>query len=283
MTDSKKEKETSETIMDKAYSATVDAVTGFGDGVMGWVDKRFKSPSLGLGDDDARTLKLEQRKTQYASFFAEGFKTMRYPENLFSQNQKNGVVFYIQVRKNSIAAANDSSGTAKSMANFMGMNTRGPQTENDTNINRSSADLEAITRINSGTGAVAGLMSGLAFFDANGPDGATAQKFVNKAAKVGVAAAAGIVGGKLIAGQNKDAETVFLQKVIQLHVPQAVVTQYQADWNSEELGLAGALSNRRASQVDFAEIGELGGRGIISAAANVPRAAGLVTQILAEQ
>ena len=67
----------------------------------------------------------------------------------------------------------------------------------------------------------------------------------------------------------------FLQKIIHLHIPQAVITQYQADWNPEELGLAGALANRRATQASFLETGELLGRGVISAAANIPRAAGL--------
>ena len=69
----------------------------------------------------------------------------------------------------------------------------GPQDENDTDINRSGADYNAMTRIASGAGGVAAIGAGLSFFDGNGADGATIQKFVNKGIKVAGATAAGSI------------------------------------------------------------------------------------------
>jgi hypothetical protein len=227
---------------------------------------------------------------------------LRYPDNLFSQNQKNGIAFYIQVRKNSVAyeVQKNKTGDAQAIASWVNSQSNsfkqnrgegrnqtfaqsGPQDENDTDINRSGADYNSMTRIASGAGGVAAIGAGLSFFDANGPDGAHIQKFFNKGIKVVGATAAGVIVGDTLASANtlpgqsveSTSETVFLQKIIHLHIPQAVITQYQADWNPEELGLAGALANRRATQASFLETGELLGRGIISAAANIPRAAGL--------
>lgn len=245
-------------------------------------DERRGDPTFGL-------------KKKYQGFFSDGMDMLRYPDNLFSQNQKNGIAFYIQVRKNSVAyeVQRDKTGSAQAITSWVNSQSNqyhnttfahsGPQDENDTDINRSGADYNSMTRIASGAGGVAAIGAGLSFFDANGADGAIYQKFVNKGIKVIGATAAGVIVGDTLASANtvsgdsleSTSETVFLQKIIHLHIPQAVVTQYQADWNPEELGLAGALANRRATQASILEAGELLGRGIISAAANIPRAAGL--------
>ena len=275
MSDLKKETGFMDTGFGKLISVTVDAGKDVGTKAMDIVQDSF-SGAFGAATEKAQTDRENLHKNKYNGFFSSGFETMRHPENLFSQNQKNGIVFYIQVRKNSVAAANDAVGTADAAIAASGLNAgfiRGPQTEQDTEINRTSADIDAIGRIGTGTGAVSGLAAGLGFFNGNGKS--KFGEFINKGTKVAGAVIAGAVGGKVIAEMNTAAETVFLQKVIQLHIPQAVVTQYQADWNPEELGLAGALAGRRTSQTAIAETGELLGRGIISAAANIPRAAGL--------
>ena len=250
----------------------------------------------GKGLRDARR---GRQLDKYKGFFSDGMDMLRYPDNLFSQNQKNGIAFYIQVRKNSVAYeaqggpmnAQAISTWANHKSNQFIHNTEnrnqtfahsGPQDENDTDINRSGADYNAMTRITSGAGGVAAIGAGLSFFNGNGAEGATIQKFVNKGIKVAGATAAGVYLGDKLAEANtvgdgliSTSETSFLQKIIHLHIPQAVITQYQADWNPEELGLAGALANRRATQASILETGELLGRGVISAAANIPRAAGL--------
>ena len=253
--------------------------------------------AFGIDAKSSKGLRDERRgrqKLKYQGFFSDGMDMLRYPDNLFSQNQKNGIAFYIQVRKNSVAyeVQRDKTGSAQAITSWVNSQSNqyhnttfahsGPQDENDTDINRSGADYNSMTRIASGAGGVAAIGAGLSFFKREGADGAEIQKFVNKGIKVIGATAAGVIVGDTLASANtvpglleSTSETVFLQKIIHLHIPQAVVTQYQADWNPEELGLAGALANRRATQASWLETGELLGRGIISAAANIPRAAGL--------
>ena len=161
----------------------VDAGIDLGSDALDIVQDSF-SGAFGAATEKAQTDRENLHKNKYNGFFSSGFETMRHPENLFSQNQKNGIVFYIQVRKNSVSAATDVVGTADAVASIQsnGGFIRGPQTEQDTEINRTSADIDAIGRIGTGTGAVSGLAAGLGFFNGNGKS--TFGKFINKGTKV---------------------------------------------------------------------------------------------------
>ena len=62
-----------------------------------------------------------------------------------------------------------------------------------------------------------------------------------------------------------------------LYVPQSVITQYQANYDQAELGLAGLLTTGRGGVTDFlsGEGAETVARGVAGAVANVPKAAGV--------
>ena len=71
--------------------------------------------------------------------------------------------------------------------------------------------------------------------------------------------------------------TVRLLDSIQLFVPQSIITAYQANWDQEELGMAGMLTTGRAGVGDFlsGEGAEAVIRGTVGGAANIPKAAGI--------
>ena len=235
----------------------------------GLLDELFDNES-----EDARNDQWARNAFRYIDFFDHPFEAMRYPQELFSQSQPNAVAFYIMTRKSSMASL-DSRGTSNKSYKFSGSITDNRRQvdlndpEFSTEQNRSSATVETQKDLLQGAGTLAALGVGLGFASTKGTSiGAGALK-------VGAATVGGFLGSSVVADMGNDNSLQFLNTAIHLHVPQSVISQYQANWSSEELGIAGALTNRRVNQTSAAEIVELAGRGIIAGAADIPRAAGL--------
>lgn len=210
----------------------------------------------------------------YSNYFKNSFQSHHYPQEILSASQPNAVAFYIMVRRNSLAARKDVRGTNDISFQFAKNDYREiidlhPDSEFSTQQNRSSADHAGHTRLMGAGGMLAGLGAGLAAARGKG-------SVLGKLAKVaGATVAGGILGRGASKLMKEDNSTTFLNSAIHLHVPQSIISAYQADWQSEELGIAGALTNRRFNQIDASEIVELAGRGIIAGAADIPRSAGL--------
>ena len=262
---------TAEKIKDVAASA-IQYAEDAGKAAGKWIDE--KAAKLIPGSEDARGDYNNYLHNRYKDFFPpDALKPQQYPEDLFQSNQPNAVGFYILTRKSSIAAKQQ--GNTTDVIRF-GEADEHFNPEYDTSANRASSEMNAQKNVVGGAAAVSALGAGLSFFKGNGDS--SFGSFLNKGAKVvGATAGAAILSRGAHEGMTEDDNNslTFLDTSIHLHVPQSVITQYQADWQGEELGVAGALANRRSNQTDGAEIVELLGRGIISAAANIPRAAGI--------
>jgi hypothetical protein len=235
---------------------------------------------------ERRDAKVNKRMGADVLDAAAGSNVLQYPQDLFQSNQVNGVCFYIMVRKNSVAAqaAGDSiSGAAAERINAH----KDSRSEFATNVNRSS--VENYQTVTNTAGIVAGAtiakglesMTSLGNSKTGGTGGFKDKLYAGAKGLVMPAAGAGL--GLLAAETilapgdegNKLAGTQYLNKVIQMHVPQSIISQYQADWNETELGTAGLLANKRLDQASVGEVGEAAIRGLIKGAANVPKAIGV--------
>ena len=261
-----------ETVFSKASDLAAGAATGLMTAVEEGIEK-------GLGLENSQTNRdrqLKHNKHNYQNYFNESWKNLKYPEDLFQKNQVNGVAFYIQTTKDKAdavgAKTTDASSVAKQIsgsASTSSASRDGPG-EYDTQMNRSNwAQEEAALK---SAGVIGAVTTGMAVFKGNGES--SVGRFLNKAVKVAAGAAVAYAVAPKVA-DKRDKTLTYLQKVITMHVPQSIVTQYQADWNAEELGVAGAITNRRVNQTAVSEIGQLMGRGIIAGAANIPRGMGL--------
>jgi hypothetical protein len=229
------------------------------------------------GSNKARADWTKRHGDRYKDFFRGTFNSHAYPQEILSASQPNAVAFYIMVRQSSTAANNDVRGTGSRSFSYGGsIDDRQrldlEDVEFATEQNRSSADQAGQARLLKTAGALAGMGAAVTLTKGGGG-------FSGVLNKVGKVAMAG-VGGTLLGNaasklQQTDNSVTFLNAAIHLHVPQSIISAYQADWQSEDLGIAGALTNRRFNQTDATEIVELAGRGIIAGAADIPRAAGL--------
>ena len=229
------------------------------------------------GSDKARADWTKRHGDRYKEFFKGTFTSHAYPQEILSASQPNAVAFYIMVRQSSTAANNDLRGTGSRSFSYGGSIDERQKLDLEdvefaTEQNRSSADAAGQARLLKTAGALAGI--GAAATLTKGGGGFSGV--LNKLGKVGVGALAGtFLGNAASKLQQTDNSVTFLNAAIHLHVPQSIISAYQADWQSEDLGIAGALTNRRWNQTDATEIVELAGRGIIAGAADIPRAAGL--------
>jgi len=242
-----------------------------------WIEEKASNWFSPEGAGEARGAYREYLNRRYKDFFpTDALTPQQYPEDLFSANQPNAVGFYILTRKSSTAFKRQ--GKDKETIGYHDGGDIHHNPENDSAANRASSEMNAQKNVVGGAAGISALGAGLTFFKGNGES--KFGSFLNKATKVvGATAGAAILSRGAhegwTDGKGENNSLTFLDTSIHLHVPQSVITQYQADWQGEELGVAGALANRRSNQTDGAEIVELMGRGIISAAANIPRAAGI--------
>ena len=208
-----------------------------------------------------------------------GQMSMQYPQDLFMENQKNGVAFYV-VSKQKIGggASNrgvDLSGKAREAAiayqkDFLSNG------ENAGGNNRVSN--ERTTAVAVGAAGLGALMVGAATLKGVGVSSFT--KFITKAGKTALATGAGAAGAALLTskfgGLFTNNQSEFTTQGIYLHVPQSVITAYQANWDETNLGLAGRLGSEQDFSLDA--IGEAGGvlaKGLIGGAATLPSAVGI--------
>lgn len=208
-----------------------------------------------------------------------GATTSVYPQDLFQANQVNAVGFYIIAKKKlgsgesnrGISLTGDgttSSGiNAKAAADNYLADYFSGDAEGASEGNRASAENVTATGLAGmtvGTLAVAGGASTL-----------LDKKLTTTTAAAG-AIAAGAVTTYLTSDLFKDNVGEFTTQGIYLYVPQSIITAYQANYDETDLGMAGMV----AGGLDFnlSELGEAAGaagRGVIGAAANLPRALGV--------
>lgn len=183
----------------------------------------------------------------------------QYPQELGDKRFPNMVKFNIFAKK--ITAA-------KGQRAYTNLDASDKQSR--ANENRSKAEnYEKITkRASFIAGAVGGYYAGKA----------TSGDNVSKAWELGK----GFIGGTLAAGGmallDENQETVKLKESISLYVPQSVVAAYTANWDETDLGpFGGQIGAGSGGLTDImsTDAMELGGRGAIAAAANVPSAVGI--------
>lgn len=138
------------------------------------------------------------------------------------------------------------------------------------NENRSKAEnYEKITkRASLIAGTVGGYYAGKKFSGDN----------VSKAWELTKSVATGTTAAIGMAMIDENQETVKLKESISLYVPQSVIAAYTANWDETDLGpFAGQLGAASGGITDImnTDAMELGGRGAIAAAANVPSAIGV--------
>ncbi len=242
---------------------------------------------LGFGDKSAaREEQKESNTTDYNNFANDDKPVYTYPQDLFMDNQVNGVCFFVKIRNNSVAAQNNPGASGLASDRIGAFKTT--HSEMATQMNRSSVEQqEEVMRTGAGLiAAGAAYKMGSNFMKAKGTTWEKLKSLGSGGAGLGAAAALGSFAATEITRKkneegfdNKKGEystgTQFLNKVIQLHVPQSIISQYQADWNDTELGMAGILANKRFDQAGLSDVSEAAGRGIIQAAAGLPKAIGV--------
>ncbi len=198
---------------------------------------------------------------------------LKYPQNVGSAEQPHSVIFYINAREGSpVAPGSDSA----ERATTAWRNSQTDLSDQYTLENRISSEKngELVTFGTQVAGAAVGgkLVSDLI------PGKNIFGKAISWGAGIIIGAEAGEAVGEKI---GKKYNTVRLTTAIQLHIPQALVSAYSADWNEESLGtLTGMIANGAFSLGDMSaqqavQAGSFGARQALIAAASVPKALGL--------
>jgi hypothetical protein len=219
---------------------------------------------------DARTAARNEQRARTSAVVTSP-TTASYPSDASAGRQPHSVVFYINARSNSAAGAAAQSANAGTAA---WNNAQGLHSDQQSRENRASAD--ASDTVMAGASAVAGG----ALATAIGPKllGDNASKLAVPLVAAGSAIVGAVVGGSLTGSNN----TVRLLGSIQLHISQAPVTAYSANWDEETLGTAaGLLASGRAGLSDILGGAEYLARGVIGAAANIPKELGIGDQNIA--
>ena len=182
-----------------------------------------------------------------------------YPQELGDKRFPNMVKFYIHAKKMTAVKTN-SAYTAFSAD------------EKQTLANENRSKAENYNSIATQASVIAGAIGG--YTAGKMTSGDDVSKFMELAKGAVGGAGAGIAAANL----TDNMESVKLLETISLYVPQSVISAYTANWDEVDLGaFAGALATGTGSLADLAstEALELGGRGMVSAAAAIPSAAGL--------
>ena len=208
-----------------------------------------------------------QRESRKSGVVGGDGTTRYFPQDLYSESQPNGIHFYINARRNSAAAQTALSGPNKDKLDAA----QAAYQEEYTKENRAKAEqyenaLANASALTAAIGTATAIKSGKIL------DGDATN--LGKAATTLVGAGVGYGAAKLAAENNT---TVRLLDSIQLFVPQSIITAYQANWDQEELGMAGMLTTGRAGVGDFLSGAgaEAVIRGTVGGAANIPKAAGI--------
>ena len=190
--------------------------------------------------------------------------TLQYPQELYTKSQPHGVHFYINARQTSVAAEN-----AVNTGDLTALLEANAEYNKDyTQENRSKA--ENYTAATAGAGALAAALGGAAAI----ASGSLLSQGASLLGKIVTTAGTALVGAALGAAVARNTSTIRLLKSIQMHVPQSIISAYTANWDETSLGAAGMLGSGRFDMSDLKELPEFLGRGMISAAANVPKGMG---------
>ena len=191
--------------------------------------------------------------------------TLFYPQELFTDSQPHGVHFYINARQTSVAAT-EATGAGADIERLRDVNEQ--YNKEYTAENRAKSE-----QYENASTAAAGLagMIGTAAGVASGSITQAGKSFVGSAVTTVVGGGLAALGGSLIADNTN---TIRLLKTIQLHVPASVIAAYTADWDETQTGIAGMIGSGKFDGKDLLELPEFMGRGLISAAANVPKGLG---------
>jgi hypothetical protein len=192
-------------------------------------------------------------------------QTLQYPQELYTLSQPHGVHFYINARQTSVAAEK-AHGEGYDKTALLEANAE--YNKDYTQENRAKAE----NYENAMKGA--GLLAGALGMAAGITGGAVTTAGASKGAKLLTTIAGGLIGMGLGAIVSKNTSTIRLLKSIQMHVPQSVIAGYIANWDETSLGAAGMLGSGRFDLQDLAEAPEFLARGMISAAANIPKGIG---------
>jgi len=157
-----------------------------------------------------------------------GFRIVRYPSDLATNQYPHYVMFFVNIRKSDISELQNSNKPV--VANVKMDNTK---------MNRPNTE---------GQGTAVGTIAGAQF---GGVMGGKAGKFVEQieGTTAGVAimagaagAVAGAAGGAILANVA-DRSQVLLKDVIALYMAGKPIASYSASWGEEELGLMGAFAD----------------------------------------
>jgi hypothetical protein len=201
-------------------------------------------------------------------------ETFQYPLLVGETNeQPHSIRFFINARSNSrVAESTNKLGVNRQDEDrsFAGPMPNTLETVNSTAENRRTGEQAAIS--SKGASAVAGFTIGLGA-------GKKIAGMLGKSSPIGstIAAAGGGLTGAFIAAAVSNAVIEVVEKVrtlgvIELYVAAPPVAQYSANWENKELGALAGLSDGFSAENLIGEggLGDLGVRGIIKAAANLP-------------
>jgi len=209
-----------------------------------------------------------------------GATTSVYPQDLFQANQVNAVGFYI-ISKKKLGSGESNRGipltgdgtissgiNAKAAADNYLADYFSGDAEGASEGNRASA--ENVTATDVGTMAVGALAV------AGGASSLLDKKLTTTTVASGALAVGTVAAYQAMGDLFKNNVGEFTTQGIYLYVPQSIITAYQANYDETDLGMAGMV----AGGLDFnlQELGEAAGaagRGVIGAAANLPRALGV--------
>lgn len=216
---------------------------------------------------DAITEANNETKGRSASV-AKQATTLQYPQNIGTEYQPHSVIFYINARSNSAVGQASISNNAK---NRDWINAQNNLTDTYSKENRAKSE-QADTVLGMATGlAAAGAVTAFA--------GQVVGKNASKAAiPIVMGVAAGVAGGT-VGALVDTTTTVRLLTAIQLLVQASPTAAYTANWQEDQLGaMMGVLGSGRASLDDIKGGGEYLARGMIGAAANLPKELGIGTE-----
>lgn len=219
--------------------------------------------------EEQRQAEEEQLKKLQRYIFTSP-ETFQYPLLVGETDQQpHSIRFFINARSNSRVAESTNSSMQAAERDFAG-----PmpllETVDSTAENRQTGEQAANS--SKGASAVAGFTIGLG-------GGKKIAGMLGNSSPIGstIAAAAGGIAGAGIAAAVSNAVIEVVEKVrtlgvIELYVAAPPVAQYSANWENKELGALAGLSDGFSAENLIGEggLGDLGVRGIIKAAANLP-------------
>ena len=232
----------------------------------------IRNENIADADENAEAERLanEEQLKKLQRYIFTTPETFQYPLLVGeTDEQPHSIRFFINARSNSRVAESTNVSRQAVERDFAGP--MPPlETVNSTAENRQTGEQAANS--SKGASAVAGFTIGLG-------GGKKIAGMLGNSSPIGstIAAAAGGIGGAGIAAAVSTAVIEVVEKVrtlgvIELYVAAPPVAQYSANWENKELGALAGLSDGFSAENLIGEggLGDLGVRGLIKAAANLP-------------